>query len=231
MNSYRSYIIYLEGLLKLVRARRKKIKINEKKGSIEHRIIAHIKKIYENARQFAPDNYDLALDFFSFCKREHRIDSASVVINKLLMMYPGKEQLWNLAASWYADGEKNSKKALETLLRGLQLHPDSQLMYKHAIELQLKEARVVIGKCEKNSPNLVDNKRNMYVEKVNSIIDVAFKNIRSYLFYFDVLNLFDSYEFHGDVEKRILDKIVTDYAQEPQVWYHLAERRLRGKYS
>lgn len=143
-------------------------------------------------------------------------------------MHPGKEQTWNLAAGWYAKGQKNYKYALEILLKGLVLHPDSELLYKQAINLQLSKAQLTIMQCEKESPNELENKKNLFVEKLNYFLDMVFKNIKKFCFYFELLEVFEGYNFVGDIKKRILDKIMVEYSQEPLVWHNLAQRCQRG---
>lgn len=143
-------------------------------------------------------------------------------------MHPGKEQTWNLAAAWYAKGQNNLKYAVEILLKGLVLHPDSELLYKQAISLHLSKANVIIKECNEQPSDDLKNKKKMYIEKVNIFLDMVFKNIKRYNFYFELLDLLETYDFTLDLKKSILNKIVEEYSQEPLVWHNLAQRCHRG---
>lgn len=144
-------------------------------------------------------------------------------------MHPGKEQTWNLAAGWYAKGEKDIKRGLKLLLKGLELHPDSQLLYKQAINLQLRIAQLDIKQCEKETPDELEKKKEKYVAEVHEFVDVVFKNIKQFSFYFELLELIENYNLLVDVKKQILEKILEDYSHEPLVWHNLAQRCHRGK--
>lgn len=84
LNCYLNYIAYLDGVLKLVRCRRDKIKVSEKKGSIEYRMITKMKKLYEDALRFAPENYDVCVSYFLFCKRVKYLEPATAAVDRLL---------------------------------------------------------------------------------------------------------------------------------------------------
>lgn len=115
------------------------------------------------------------------------------------------------------------------MLKGLELHPDSQLLYKQGINLQLRIAQSDIRQCETDAPHELENKKKKYVEEVHEFVDVVFKNIKKFGFYFELLELFENYKFVGGVKKQVLDKILVDYWHEPLVWHNLAQRCQRGK--
>lgn len=84
LNCYLNYINYEDSLLKLICSRRDKYKIGEKKGSIEYSIIKRIKKLYEEALRFSPNNYDLCIKYFLFCKRVRYVEPATAAVDRLL---------------------------------------------------------------------------------------------------------------------------------------------------
>lgn len=89
LSCFLSYIEYEEQLLKTIRTKREKFKVNDKKGSIEYRIIAKIKKLYDDALRFAPDNYELCVDYFMFCKKVRHIEPATAAVDRLLKVNMG----------------------------------------------------------------------------------------------------------------------------------------------
>lgn len=79
---YLNYINFEEDLLKLIRIRRDKHKIAEKKGSIDYRIIKKIKELYLDAIRCAPDNYDVCVKYYLFCTRNAQ--PATEAVERLL---------------------------------------------------------------------------------------------------------------------------------------------------
>lgn len=58
--------------------------MSEKKGSIEYRMITKMKKLYEDALRFAPENYDVCVNYFLFCKRVKYLEPATAAVDRLL---------------------------------------------------------------------------------------------------------------------------------------------------
>lgn len=108
------------------------------------------------------------------------------------------------------------------------IHPDSELLYKQAINLQLSKAQLAIAQCEKDNSNYLETTKKSFIEKFNNFLDMIFKNIKKFSFYFELLELFEEYNFVGDIKKRILNEIMCEYSQEPLVWHSFAQRCQRG---
>lgn len=147
---------------------------------------------------------------------------------KRFQLHANREETWNLAASWYAKGQKNYKYALEIILKGLVLHPTSSLLYTRAIKLQLVDAQFNIRKCEKETPNKQESMKNMYIEKINYFIEMSFTNIKEFTSYFDLLELLDKYDFIKQEKQKFIEKLTAKFAQEPLIWHNLAQRSLKG---
>lgn len=84
LNCYLNYINFLDNLLKLIRCRRDKYRVNDRKGSIEYRIISKMKRLYEDALRFAPDSYDVCVNYYLFCKKVKYVEPATVAVDRLI---------------------------------------------------------------------------------------------------------------------------------------------------
>lgn len=89
-------------------------------------------------------------------------------------------------------------------------------------------AQLDLKQCEKEAPNELENKRKKYVEEVHEFVDVVFKNIKKFEFYFELLELFENFKFVDSIKQQVLQKILQDYWHEPLVWHNLAQRCQRG---
>lgn len=141
-------------------------------------------------------------------------------------MHSNREETWNIAAGWYAIGQKNFKYAIKLILKGLVLHPNSALLYKRALKLHLSEAQFTLKRL--TAPDDIKKHENMYREKINLFIEQIFENVKDFQFYLKILALIENYEFLGDVKTRILQNILENHSEEPLVWHELAQKSNKG---
>lgn len=78
------YIEYEKVLLETTQLRRNSLKIGEKMGDIEHKMIKRIKELYETSLHRFKDDTMLWLAYFKFCKQVNYINAATVAISNLL---------------------------------------------------------------------------------------------------------------------------------------------------
>lgn len=56
------------------------------------------------------------------------------MLSRMLQVHRDKPKCWHIAARWELEENKNKESAQQLLLRGLQIHPDSQLLYMDAFK-------------------------------------------------------------------------------------------------
>lgn len=56
------------------------------------------------------------------------------MFSRMLQVHRDKPKCWHIAAYWELEENKNKQSARQYLLRGLQIHPDSQLLYVDAFK-------------------------------------------------------------------------------------------------
>lgn len=76
--------MYEKVLLKQIHNRRDKLKIADRKSSIEYKIMKRIKNLYEIALQRFPGDFSFCLSYFKFCKQSNNINAASVVVQNMI---------------------------------------------------------------------------------------------------------------------------------------------------
>lgn len=60
--------------------------VQEKKGSIEHKIIKRVKSLYETAVQRFPEDVTLCMAFFNFSRQANYLVAAENAIQTLLLV-------------------------------------------------------------------------------------------------------------------------------------------------
>lgn len=55
-------------------------------------------------------------------------------LGRMLQVHRDKPKCWHIAARWELEENKHKVNARQYLLRGLQVHPDSQLLYIDAFK-------------------------------------------------------------------------------------------------
>lgn len=56
------------------------------------------------------------------------------MLSRMLQIHGDKPKCWHIAATWELEEKNNKHNAQQFLLRGLQLHPESQLLYIDAFK-------------------------------------------------------------------------------------------------
>lgn len=81
---FMDYIEHEKTLLQTIKHRRNTMKIGEKMGDIEHKIMNRVKELYETTIHRFPDDTTLCLAYFKFCKQANYMNAASVAISNML---------------------------------------------------------------------------------------------------------------------------------------------------
>lgn len=217
LKNYQSYIAYESCLLKDIDLRRNKYKIGEKKNSIEHRIIKRIKLLYELALQRFTDDLSLFLAFLKFCKKVNYVNAASDTVASMIKSHSHKPEVWKVAANWHMYDRKDLKTALVMLLKGVELHKDSKILYKEIIVIELF--------------NVANNKDNedTCLKRLTGVIESVFTNIKEPEFYIEILELLKSHHCTVDIQDSIIKIMTENYFDNENVWHTLAQREFKDK--
>lgn len=216
VKSYEDYIIYEKSILKDIGIRREKHKIFEKKN-IELKIIKRIKTLYELALQHTND-ISLFLAFFKFCKKVNYVNDASDAVASLVQLHSDKPEVWQVATNWHAYDCKDVNAALAMFPKALEIHKDSQMLYKERIKLELH--------CVIHNNQSEDK----CISSITEVVETIFTNIHDPDFYIELIVLLEEHHCTISIQDIIIKKITNDYYDNENVWDALAQRERRGVY-
>lgn len=84
LDHYLNYINYEIDVLTKIRTKRDQIEVGARKGGLEYKLIERVKNLYEQAVLRYPENFELCVNRFVFCKRINYVPAATTAIDFLL---------------------------------------------------------------------------------------------------------------------------------------------------
>ncbi|KAF5273297.1 hypothetical protein FQR65_LT04719 [Abscondita terminalis] len=216
LKSYEDYITYERCLLKDIRLRRDKLKIGDKRSSIEHRIIKRVKVLYECAMRRFPTDVSIFLAFIKFCKKVNYASAAIETISRMIKLHSDKPEVWKIAAGFHAYDRKDINTAMVMLLKAIEIHKDNAMLYKEIISVEIS--------------NMINNdsETKVSVNRLKEIMHTIFGNIDDYNFYIESLTQLEVQSCTTEVQDMVVSKLMTDYWDNEDVWHTLAQRERKG---
>ncbi|XP_074042828.1 U3 small nucleolar RNA-associated protein 6 homolog [Leptinotarsa decemlineata] len=222
LQDFKDYIQYEKILLRDIKLRRNKLRIADKKNSIEFKILKRIKYLYEIALQRFSNDFQLSLSHFKFCKESKFDQPASLVIQNMIKNFAYIPEVWQVAASWHV--QRDIGQALNVIHKGLTIHQTSEVLYSEAIQLELMNRE----KDDWSDGSQVQNKDELCSKKIETYVESIFKNVNDYQFLLKVLKLLEPYNFTKSVQNKIINWLLQYFSDEEQVWHTLAQREKNG---
>ncbi|XP_070150082.1 U3 small nucleolar RNA-associated protein 6 homolog [Polyergus mexicanus] len=234
---YLRYIQYEMDLLKLIKQRRDKYGITQKKSDIDFAITNKMNNLYKDTISKFPSDIRFWFAYMKFCKHVHSYSNINQILSRMMQMHRDKPKCWLIAARWELEENKNKQNARQYLLRGLQIHSDSQLLYIEAFKLELKNHLAITSNNIKNTENQEDN-LTLTMENDNEIpsslktayfiYQQAFERMKNIKFIIELLNIAKEYNGTEKLQKKIICDMIREYAHEPLMWDTMARRELQG---
>lgn len=234
---YLHYIQYEMYLLKLIKQRRDKYGITQKKSDIDFAITNKMNNLYKDAISKFQDDIRFWIAYMKFCKHVHSYSNISQMLSRMLQVHRDKPKCWHIAACWELEENKNKQSARQYLLRGLQIHPDSQLLYVDAFKLELENRIAVASNNAENTRNqednvtltmMNDNEIPTSLKTAYFIYQQAFERIKDIKFIVELHNIAKEYNDTEKLQKKIICDMIREYAHEPLMWDTMARRELQG---
>lgn len=229
---YLRYIQYEMDLLKLIKQRRDKLGIMQKKSDIDYTIINKINHLYKDAIFRFQDDIRFWIAYIKFCKHVHFHNNVSHMLGRMLQVHQDKPKCWHIAARWELEENKNKQIARQFLLRGLHIHPTSQLLFIDAFKLELDEVLVNDQKNENSDDNTVqtetDDDMSIGLKRAYIIYQQASKRIKDIRFIIELLNIAKNHNNTEKLQNKILSDMIQEYTHEPLMWDTMARRELEG---
>ncbi|KAH8235730.1 hypothetical protein KR032_006146 [Drosophila birchii] len=251
ISDYLEFILYEKDMHQTITEKEKKmhVKLTGLKASLATRIM----RLYREVLAKFPHDRRLWNNWIKFSKKNNPIEVAGIY-EKMLLVGGGDSNLainlymkyvnygystsfqyhgdapdyWVDAACWlYEFNRLNFDRVKDILLRGLQRHPDSEVLNKCFFDIMLKEASLA-----SNERNLAENtlsEQDIKLERVEAVYRNSMTNI-THLDYF--VKLLESCEDHAELTHKLQRLIINDmqekFPREPGLWDLLAQRELRG---
>lgn len=230
---YLKYIQYEMDLLKLVKQRRQKFQINQKKSDIDFSIADKINKLYKEAIMKFQDDLRFWIAYMTFCKHVKFHSCVSRMMGRMLQVHQDKPKCWHIAARWEIEENHDLQNAKKHLLKGLHFHPDSQLLYRDIFKLELDEAqeknKVSESETEPKALANVDNSEfPKHLKKCLVIYEQVLKRTKDIKFIIELLNMTQEYNNTEKLQERIVNDMVQEFSHEPLMWDTMARRELKG---
>ncbi|KAH8408988.1 hypothetical protein KR009_004907 [Drosophila setifemur] len=147
----------------------------------------------------------------------------------LIFQYHGDDpDIWVDAALWlYEFNRLNIDRVKDILLRGLQRHPDSDVLNKCFFDIMLKEA--ALANSERTLAENTLSEQDIKLERVEAVYRNSMANITQLNYFVSLLDSCEDYhELTGKLQRIIIDDIQEKFPREPGLWDLLAQRELRG---
>ncbi|CAK9829319.1 U3 small nucleolar RNA-associated protein 6 homolog [Anthophora retusa] len=229
---YLRYIQYEMDLLKLIKQRRDKFGITQKKSDIDHTITNKMNHLYRDAIFKFQEDIRFWIAYIKFCKHVHYHNNVSHILGRMLQIHQDKPKCWHIAARWELEENKNKQSARQFLLRGLHIHPTSQLLFIDAFKLELEDAVTNDQKNENNGdsamPTGTDDDMTIGLKRACIIYQQASKRIKDIKFIIELLNITKEHNSTEKLQNKIVSDMIQEYAHEPLMWDTMARRELEG---
>ncbi|KAH8265877.1 hypothetical protein KR038_009218 [Drosophila bunnanda] len=225
ISDYLEFILYEKDMHQTITEKEKKmhVKLTGLKASLATRIM----RLYREVLAKFPHDRRLWNNWIKFSKKVNPVEVAGIY-EKMLLYHGDAADFWVDAACWlYEFNRLNFDRVKDILLRGLQRHPDSEILNKCFFDIMLKEASLA-----SNERNLAENtlsEQDIKLERVEAVYRNSMTNITQ-LDYF--VKLLESCEDHAELthklQRVIIDDMQEKFPREPGLWDLLAQRELRG---
>ncbi|XP_034190619.1 U3 small nucleolar RNA-associated protein 6 homolog [Osmia lignaria lignaria] len=228
---YLRYIQYEMDLLKLIKQRRDKFGINQKKSDIDHTITNKMNRLYTDAIYKFQDDIRFWIAYIKFCKHVRFHNNVSHILGRMLQVHQDKPKCWHIAARWELEENKNKHTARQFFLRGLHIHPTSQLLFTDAFKLELDDASGNDQKNENNSDSTsvnTDDDMSIGLKRAYIIYQQASKRIKDVKFIIELLNITKEHSNTEKLQNKIVSDMIQEYPHEPLMWDTMARRELEG---
>lgn len=218
LRDYGNYVVFEKKLYELVKAT--EISRNQQFPGLKAAMANRIVRLYKEAIRVFPDEYRLWDAYLKFCKTNFPSE-VPVAYEKLFQKRGDKPKIWNSAALYFHELGNNSEKVKSIFFRGLQRHPESELLFTSFFRVLLSETAAMAKDLQPAS-----------LKRVVAIYNTAKKKICNVDFLVTLIKQCEEEKyasFSKPLQKMIVNDMMILYPREEAVWDLLARRVLAGE--
>lgn len=212
------YIAYELALLEDIALRRRRANLGEKKKDIEYAIAKRLNKVFKQFIYRFQNDIEIYFEYIKFCRSVGFEYAISGIIGQMLQIHGDKPKVWQLASKWESKEQNNLDNARNFLLKGIQRHPDSEVLYLELFDIELI---TLTFKTE------TDEDKEKQIKRADVIWRNGAKTIQNVKFLFSIFDLCAKYEiknpFVDDIKKEIWSR-----RDSKDVWPYIASKELNG---
>lgn len=218
LRDYGNYVLFEKKLHEMVKST--EVSRNQQFPALKAALANRIVRLYKEAIRFNPDDNRLWDAYLKFCKSNFPSE-VPIAYERLIQKRGDKPKIWNSAAMWFHEQGNNIEKVKSIFFRGLQRHPDSELLFTSFFCVLLSETAAMSKDLQPAS-----------LERVIAIYNTAKKKICNVQFLVNLIKQCEE-ESHASFTKPLQKLIVNDmmmlYPREEAVWDIFARRVLAGE--
>ncbi|KAJ0178448.1 hypothetical protein K1T71_006271 [Dendrolimus kikuchii] len=136
---YIQYIAYELALLEDISIRRKQAKLTEKKNVIEMAIARRLNKLFKQFIYRFQNEIEVYFEYIRFCRAVGFEQAISGILGQMLQIHGDKPKVWQMASKWESEEQNNLNNARNFLLKGIQRHPESEVLFLELFNIELME--------------------------------------------------------------------------------------------
>lgn len=215
---YVRYISYELALLEDISLRRKLTKLSEKKKEIEMTIARRLNRLFKQFIYRFQNEIEIYFEYIRFCKGVGFNQAISGIIGQMLQMHGDKPKMWQMASKWESEEENNLNNARNFLVKGIQRHPDSEVLYLELFNIEIMQ---LVFNSE------TDEEKEKQLKRTEIVWRNGIKNIDKESFLFELFDTCLKYDV-GDPLKSDIKAEIWARKDKKEVWSYIASKELEG---
>ncbi|XP_055913455.1 U3 small nucleolar RNA-associated protein 6 homolog [Eupeodes corollae] len=218
LRDYGVFVVFEKKLHEMIKSM--EISRNQQFPGLRSAMSNRIVRLYKEAIRFYPDEARLWDAYLKFCKNNFPSE-VPTAYEKLIQKRGDKPKIWNSAALWFHEQGNNLEKVKSIFFRGLQRHPDSELLFTSFFRVLLSETAA-----------LPEEQQAASLGRVIAIYNTAKKKICNVKFLVNLIKQCGEPQhvrFTAPLQKLIVNDMMLLYPREEGVWDVLARRVLAGE--
>ncbi|GAB6031011.1 U3 snoRNP protein [Chamberlinius hualienensis] len=218
---YLKFIEYLCSYLDLIQIRRKKKSRWYHKEDVERVIEKKIKRLYKAVINSNKADLKLWQGYITVCRERRWFSGIEKLYIEMLKCHTDKPEIWIAAAKWDFEENASIESARKTLLRGIRFNPNSHILYRELLELELNQAEIEMTKAAEEIISNENYNKETCIVANTAVAQAVYKNAVAVIddveFAVSLLQVCDKHTFLTELQEAICANLHAKYS-ESEFW-------------